>query len=174
MGHLSRRYPLYTLVQSDRVPDLVNCLIRMSNESPAGMPIWPLHAKETFCMTGYHSMVVIAEAYAKGFQGIDFTKAYPMVKKRALEDDYQGLGYYRKMGYIPCDLEGESVSKTLDYAYDDWAAAHLARAVGATDDSAQLMKSAQNYRNLYDKETSFMRPQLAHTGIGQNRSARLN
>ena len=64
-------------------------------------------------------------------------------------------------GLIPCDLEGESVSKTLDYAYDDWAAAHLARAVGATGDSAQLLNNSKNYRNLYDKQTSFMRPQLA-------------
>ncbi len=155
-------HPLYTVVQGKRVPDLVNCLIRMSNESPAGMPIWPLHAKETFCMTGYHSVVVIAEAYAKGFLSIDFTKAYPMVKKRALEDDYQGLSYYRKMGFIPCDLEGESVSKTLDYAYDDWAAAHVALAAGAAGDSAQLLKNARNYRNLYDQQTSFMRPQLAN------------
>ena len=154
-------HPLFTLVQGKRVPDLVNCLIRMANESPAGMPIWPLHSRETFCMTGYHSVVVIAEAHAKGFQGIDFSKAYPMVRKRALEDDYQGLTHYRKMGFIPCDLEGESVSKTLDYAYDDWAAAHLARAVGATGDSAQLLNNSKNYRNLYDKQTSFMRPQLA-------------
>ena len=153
-------HPLYTLAQGQRVPSLVNCLIRMAEESPAGMPIWPLHAKETFCMTGYHSVVVIAEAHAKGFQGIDFAKAYPMVKKRALQDDYQGLAFYRKMGYIPCDQESESASKTLDYAYDDWAAAHLARVAGAMDDHTQLLKDAGNYRNLFDKGTTFIRPRL--------------
>lgn len=149
-------HPLYTLTQGKRVPGMVNCLIRMAEQSPGGMPVWPLHAKETFCMTGYHSVVVIAEAHAKGFEGIDFAKAYPMVRKRALEDDYQGFALYRKLGYIPCDQESESASKTLDYAYDDWAAAHLARVAGATADHAQLLKNAGNYRNLYDKATTFV------------------
>jgi predicted alpha-1,2-mannosidase len=155
-------HPLYTLVQGKRVPDLVNCLIRMAEESPAGMPVWPLYAKETGAMTGYHSVVVMAEAQAKGFQGIKFDRAYPLVRKRAIEEDYRGLALYREMGYIPCDKERESTSKTMDYAYDDWAAAHLARTAGATEDAAQLLKSAGNYRNLYDKTTTFMRSKLSN------------
>ena len=155
-------HPLYTLAQGKRVPDLVNCLIRMADESPAGMPVWPLNSKETACMTGYHSVVVMAEAHAKGFRGIDFDKAYSLVRKRAMVEDYQGLASFRKAGYIPCDKEPESTSKAMDYAYDSWAAAHLARAAGATEDAAQLLAGAGNYRNLYDKTTTFIRPKLAN------------
>ncbi len=77
-------------------------------------------------MTGYHSAAVIAEACVKGFQGIDYNRAYAVLKKRAFVDDYRGLKWYRSMGYIPCDLEEESVSKTLEYDYDDWAVSHVA------------------------------------------------
>jgi predicted alpha-1,2-mannosidase len=153
-------HPLYTLTQRERVPDLVNCLIRMATESPLGLPVWPLQGVETSCMTGYHSVVVIAEAAEKGFPGIDFAKAYPMVKRRVMSDDYQGLALYRKMGYIPCDLVEESASKALDYSYDDWAAARIARAAGAEDDARLLTERSKNYRNLFDKKIRFMRPRL--------------
>ena len=153
-------HPMYTLFQSERVPDLVNCLIRMAQESPDGVPIWPLQAKETFCMTGYHASSVYAEAYSKGFKGIDFSKVYPVLKKRAMVDDYRGLGYYRKLGYIPSDKEEEAVSKTMEYAYDDWAVAHIARAVGELDDYKLLVDRARNYKNLFDASTGFMRPRL--------------
>ena len=153
-------HPMYTLFQSDRVADFVNCLIRMGQESPSGVPIWPLQAKETFCMTGYHASSVIAEAQVKGFKGIDFSKAYPALRKRAMVEDYRGLGYYRKLGYIPCDKEEESVSKTMEYAYDDWAVAHIAEAAGAADDSKALIKRSRNYRNLFDDSTGFMRSRL--------------
>ncbi len=153
-------HPLYTLTQRERVPDFVNCLIRMAAESPLGLPVWPLQGVETSCMTGYHSVVVIAEAAEKGFQGIDFAKAYPMVKRRVMADDYQGLALYRKMGYIPCDLVEESTSKALDYSYDDWAAARIARAAGAEDDARLLAERSKNYRNLFDRKTCFMRPRL--------------
>jgi len=153
-------HPMYTLFQSERVPDLVNCLIRMAQESPDGVPIWPLQAKETFCMTGYHSSSVYAEAHSKGFHGIDFSKVYPALKKRAMVDDYRGLGYYRKLGYIPSDKEEEAVSKTMEYAYDDWAVAHIARAVGELDDYKLLVERARNYKNLFDASTGFMRPRL--------------
>ena len=153
-------HPMYTLFQSDRVADFVNCLIRMGNESPSGVPIWPLQAKETFCMTGYHASSVIAEAQVKGFRGIDFSKAYPALRKRAMVEDYRGLGYYRTLGYIPCDKEEESVSKTMEYAYDDWAVAHVAEAAGAAEDSKALIKRSRNYRNLFDESTGFMRSRL--------------
>jgi predicted alpha-1,2-mannosidase len=153
-------HPLYTLTQRERVPDFVNCLIRMAAESPLGLPVWPLQGVETSCMTGYHSVAVIAEAAEKGFQGIDFAKAYPMVKRRVMADDYQGLALYRKMGYIPCDLVEESTSKALDYSYDDWAAARIARAAGAEEDARLLAERSKNYRNLFDKKIRFIRPRL--------------
>lgn len=153
-------HPLYTIVQADRVPDFVNCLIRMSHESPKGVPVWPLQAEETSCMTGYHSVVVVAEAAAKGFTGVDYENAYGPMRQRVMLDDYQGLNDYRKYGYIPCDLVAESVSKTLGYVYDDWAVAHIAKAAGAMDDHDLLLKRSKNYRNLFDPKTRFMRPRL--------------
>jgi len=153
-------HPLYTFAQSHRVPDFVNCLIRMAEESPEGMPVWPLQGKETGCMTGYHSAAVIAEACVKKFPNLDLAKAYPLMKKRAMADDYRGLGFYRKLGYIPADKEEESVSKTLEYVYDDWAVAQVAHAAGATQDTKLLLERSKNYRNVFDSKAHFLRPRL--------------
>jgi predicted alpha-1,2-mannosidase len=154
-------HPLYTLMHPQRVPVMMNCLVRMAAESPAGMPVWPLQGRETGCMTGYHSVPVLAEAMVKGFQGIDYERVYPLIKKRALDDDYRGLAYYRKLGYIPSDKEEESATKTLEYSYDDWAAAQIALKLGHEDDYQVFLKQAANYRNLWDKSTGFIRPRLA-------------
>ena len=154
-------HPLYTVAFPDRVPAFVNCLIRMAGESSFGMPIWPLQAKETQCMTGFHSATVIAEAIEKGFPGIDVQGAYVVMKKEASESELRGLPLYRKYGYIPCDLYKESVSTALDYAYNDWAVSRVAEAAGAQSDAAIFRKRALTYRNLYDPSTGFMRPKLA-------------
>jgi predicted alpha-1,2-mannosidase len=153
-------HPLFTLVEPELVPDLVNCLVRMAEESPAGMPVWPLQGEETGCMNGYHSAVVIAEACAKGFEHIDFSRAYQVLRKRAMTDDYRGLGFYRGLGYIPADKEPDAASKTLDYAYDDWAVAQVARKVGETEDGKLLVERSKNYRNLFDAKLQFIRPRL--------------
>lgn len=153
-------HPLFTIFQPERVPDFVNCLIRMAEESPAGMPVWPLQGRETGEMNGYHSASVIAEACVKGFQDIDFVKAYRLMRRRAFVDDYRGLGWYRKLGYVPCDEEDGSVSKTMEYVYDDWSVAHVAGAVGASDDAKTLRERSKNYHNLFDPNTLFIRPRL--------------
>jgi predicted alpha-1,2-mannosidase len=153
-------HPLLTLIHADRVPDMVNSLIRMAHESPAGVPVWPLQGFETGCMTGYHSAAVIAEACAKGFTGIDYPAAYAALKKRALVDDYRGLPWYRSMGYIPADLEAESVSKTLEYDYDDWAVAHLANKLGDRESAKLLLDRSRNYRHHWDAATEFLRAKL--------------
>ena len=153
-------HPLFTLIHADRVPDMVNSLIRMAEQSPAGMPVWPLQAKETGCMTGYHSAAVIAEACVKGFTGIDYPAAYAAMKKRAFVDGYRGLEWYRSMGYIPADLEEESVSKTLEYDYDDWAIAHVAGKLGDRDNARLLLARSRNYRNYWDAGTGFLRAKL--------------
>ena len=151
-------HPLYTLMQGARVPDFISCIIRMAGESPAGMPVWPLQGRETGCMTGYHSVPVIAEAAVKGFKGIDLARVYPQIKKRALEDDYRGLNWYRKLGYIACDREEESATKTLEYSYDDWATAQIAKLLGKEEDYKFFLARSRNYRNLFDKSTGFIRP----------------
>jgi predicted alpha-1,2-mannosidase len=153
-------HPMFTLILGERVPDFVNCLIRMAEQSPQGVPVWPLQGSETGCMVGYHSAPVVAEALAKGFRGIDAKSAYVVFKKRAEVEDYRGLAAYRKLGYVPCDAQDESASKTLDYSYDDRAVAAIAKAAGEDADYAMLMKRSCSFVNLYDKESGFIRPKF--------------
>ncbi|AAM42166.1 GH92 family glycosyl hydrolase [Xanthomonas campestris] len=153
-------HPLLTLVQPERVPDLVQCLVRGANECPDGVGIWPLQGVETGCMIGYHSAVVLAEAHAKGFTGIDYKAAWPAYRKRAMDDTTHGLAYYRALGYIPADKVDEAVSRTLEYAYDDWACAHLAQAAGATEDARTLRDRSRNYRNVFNRDSGFVQARL--------------
>ena len=153
-------HPMYTLILGERVPDFVNCLIRMAEQSPQGVPVWPLQGSETGCMVGYHSAPVVAEALTKGFRGIDAKSAYAVFKRRAEVDDYRGLAAYRKLGYVPCDAQDESASKTLDYSYDDRAVSAIAKAAGEDADAAMLMKRSCSFVNLYDKESGFIRPKF--------------
>ncbi len=150
-------HPSFTLWQPEQVSPMVMSLVRMAEQSPGGIPIWPLQGGETFCMTGYHSASVIAEACAKGFHDVDWKRAYAVMRKRNMDDDYEGLGYYRTLGYIPADKQGESVSKALEYCYNDWACAKVADATGNGNDATVQRKRSQNYRNLYDPETKFIR-----------------
>jgi predicted alpha-1,2-mannosidase len=155
-------HPLLTLMQPERVPELMQCLVRGAGECPDGVGIWPLQGVETGCMIGYHSVVALAEAHAKGFTGIDWAAAWPQYRKRALDDTSHGLDHYRKLGYIPSDQVDEAVSRTLEYAYDDWACAQLADAAGAHDDAKRLRKRSRNYRNVFNRRSKFMQPRLAN------------
>jgi len=153
-------HPAYTLIQRERLPDFVNTLMRMAEESPAGMPVWPLQGRETGTMTGYHSASVISEAIHKNVPGIDADRAYKLMMKRAMNDNYRGLGYYRKLHFIPADREEESVSKTFEYCYNDWAIAHVAHKLGKSDDAAMLVQRSTNYRNYFNPANTFMQPKL--------------
>ncbi len=154
-------HPSYTLFVQDRVPGMVNNLTRMAARSPQGMPVWPLQGKETGTMTGYHSASVMAEAIRKNIPGIDREAAYTVMRKRNMDDNWEGLGYYRDLGYIPADKEGESVSKCLEYCYNDWAVSHVADALGRKDDAAIQRKRSQNYQHLFDPQTQFIRAKLS-------------
>ncbi|AXI84465.1 alpha-mannosidase [Xylella taiwanensis] len=153
-------HPLLTLVQSERVPDLLQCLVRGAAECPDGVGIWPLQGVETGCMIGYHSAVALAEAYTKGFTGIDYAAAWPHYRARAMQDKAHGLAYYRRLGYIPSDKVDEAVSRTLEYAYDDWACAHLAAAAGADTDARLLRARSRQYRHVFNSNSGFMQPRL--------------
>ncbi len=153
-------HPAYTIIQPDRVPDFANTLIRMAEQSEDGMPVWPLQGTETGTMTGYHSASVIAEAINKGFPGIDSQAAYRVMSERALVENFQGLGYYRELGYIPCDREGESVSKSFEYCYGDWSVAHVAKKLGKDDEAAMLQARSTNYRHFFNPGTQFMEPKM--------------
>ena len=153
-------HPAYTLIQPERVPDFANTLIRMAEQSDDGMAVWPLQGTETGTMTGYHSASVIAEAINKGFTGIDVQAAYRVMRQRAEVENFDGLGDYRERGYIPADRISESVSKSFEYCYDDWAVAHVADKVGKADEAQMLRERSKNYRNFFNSATEFMQPKL--------------
>ncbi len=154
-------HPLFTLVQPERNADLVQGLVRMTAESPLGPPIWPLQGIETRCMIGWHSAVVIAEAAAKKVPGVDYATAWKLFRKRAFEDRLFGLDLYRPLGFVPSDKVEQAASKTLEYAYDDWAIARLAETAGAPDDARRLRERSRNYANLFDRAIGFVRPRLS-------------
>ncbi len=155
-------HPLYCLVQRDRTRDLARTLVRMAVESPAGqMAVWPLANDETNCMIGYHSASVLAEAWVKGIRDFDLATAFERLKAMAAKADYRGLGDYGRLGWVPSDREGESVSKTLEYSYDDWAVAQVAKALGRTDDEKEYLRRAASWKNLFDPAVGFARPRLA-------------
>ncbi|MEI7726967.1 MAG: GH92 family glycosyl hydrolase [Bacteroidota bacterium] len=153
--------PLYTIIETKRVTDFVNTFLRQNDEGGM-LPVWELSSNETGCMIGYHAVPVIADAWLKGISGFDSEKALKAMKNSA-EQDHLGLKYYKTKGYIPADAEGESVSKTLEYAYDDWCIAMMAKSLGKQDDYKTYLVRAQNYKNMYDRITGFMRAKSNET-----------
>jgi predicted alpha-1,2-mannosidase len=160
-------HPLMTLIAPERASQLVNGLIRMANESPSGPPIWPLQAKETFCMTGWHSISVVAEAVAKQLPGVRFKEFLEPIRKVGFSGNYRGHDMYRAMGYIPCDKSGESIGNGLDFVYNDWAMATIFAAAGDKETAAQLRKRAENYKNFFNQENGFMHSRLANGSFSQ-------
>ncbi len=153
--------PLYTLIEPKRVNDFVNTFLRQYEEGGM-LPVWELSGNETGCMIGYHAVPVIADAWLKGIRGFDGGKALEAMKHSA-EQDHLGLKYYKTKGYIPADREGESVSKTLEYAYDDWCIAMMAKSLDKPDDYKTYLIRSQNYKNIFDRITGFMRAKSNET-----------
>ena len=108
-------------------------------------------------MIGYHAVPVIADAYMKGIRGFDAGKALAAMTASAEYGPYGGLEHYMKLGYVPIDREPEAASKTVEYAFDDWTIARMAEKMGKKDIATNYYKRAQNYRNVFDKETGFIR-----------------
>lgn len=148
-------HPLYTIIEQDRTNDFINTFLAKYVEGGI-MPIWDLSGNYTGCMIGYHAVPVIADAYLKGIQGFDVEKAFEAMKHSATRDKL-GLKSYKELGFIPVEEESESVSKTLEYAYDDWTIAEMANALGKTDDYKTYTERAQYYKNVFDPESQFMR-----------------
>ena len=149
-------HPLYTLIDKKRTSDYINTFIKQF-EQGGRLPVWELASNETDCMIGYHSVSVIADAMAKGITGFDYEKAFEASKASAMRD-VLGLEAYKKNGFISMDDEHESVSKTLEYAYDDWCIAQMAQILNKQEDYQYFMKRSQNWKNIFDWETGFMRP----------------
>ncbi len=154
-------HPLYTIIEKDRTTDFINSLLAKYDEGGI-LPIWPLAANYTWCMVGYHAVPVISDAYIKGIRGFDAEKALQAMKHSAMQDKL-GLKSYKELGFIPVEEESESVSKTLEYAYDDWTIAEMAKAMGKTEDYQLFSERAQNYKNVFDPQTKFMRGRFRNT-----------
>ncbi|HNP32660.1 MAG TPA: GH92 family glycosyl hydrolase [Flavobacterium sp.] len=148
--------PLYTLIEKKRTADFINTFL-MQYEQGGRLPVWELASNETDCMIGYHSVSVIADAMVKGIKGFDYEKAFEAAKHSAMLD-HLGLDAYKKQGFISMDDEHESVSKTLEYAYDDWCIAQMAKILDKKDDYNYFMDRSQSWKNVFDSQTGFMRP----------------
>jgi hypothetical protein len=144
-----------TIIQQERSADFIRTFLDIYDRTGL-LPVWELAGNETNCMIGYHAVPVIVDAYLKGIEGFDVEKAYAASRNSA-EQDHYGLKYYRGSGYIPAEMEGESVSKTLEYAYDDWCIAKMAKKLGKEEDYNYFIERAQYYKNLFDPRTGFLR-----------------
>lgn len=150
--------PLYTIIDPKRTCDFINTFL-LQYEQGGLLPVWELSANETNCMIGYHAVPVIVDAFTKGISGFDIRIAFDAMKTSAMQDK-RGLKEYRKYGYVPGDMESEDVSKTLEYAYDDWCIAQMANKLGRKSDYRDYIRRAQSYKNLFDPVTGFMRPKV--------------
>ena len=151
-------HPLMNLVHQDVQADVANSLLDHYDKSVEHMlPYWAFGSNETWCMIGYHAASVLADMIVKDVKGFDYERAFEAMKTTAMNEHYDCLPEYRTLGYVPFDKEAESVSKTLEYAYDDYAIAQAAKKLGKTDDYKYFMKRSQHYRNLFDSETKYMR-----------------
>ncbi len=156
-------HPLYTIVVPERVDDMVKSLL-LFHEQHGRLPVWNMWGSETDMMIGYHSVPVIADAYLKGFRGFDAEKALAACVATANNDGYRGIGLYKQLGYVPYDVadsynaDNWSLSRTLEYAYDDHCIARMAEAMGKDSIAGIFYKRAGNWRNVYNPATTFMQP----------------
>jgi predicted alpha-1,2-mannosidase len=150
-------HPLYTLIQAKRTAGFINSMMRQY-DTYGYLPIWQLWGDENYCMIGNHAIPVIVDAALKGLKGFDLNKAYEAVKGSSMLD-HPGSPFaaWEKYKYIPEDLQSQSVSITLEMAYDDWCVAQLAKKLGKTGDYEHFMQRSAYYENLYDKQTGFFR-----------------
>ncbi len=151
-------HPLLNLIHPDRNADMINSMLAHYDQSVEHMlPIWSFYGNETWCMIGYHAVSVIADAIVKDVKGFDYERAFDAIKATATNPHYDCLPEYTELGWVPFDKERESVSKTLEYAYDDYCIAMAAKKLGKTSDYEYFLKRAMSYKNLIDPETKFMR-----------------
>ncbi|MBI4645257.1 MAG: glycoside hydrolase family 92 protein [Bacteroidia bacterium] len=151
-------HPLFNLIQAERNADMINSMLAHYDQSTDHLlPVWSLNSNETWCMIGYHAVPVIADAYLKGVKGFDVLRAYNAIKTTAMNPDYDNVMMYAEIGYVPFDKENEAVSKTLEYAFDDYCIAEMAKALGKDDDYKYFIKRAMAYKNIFDTSVGYMR-----------------
>jgi len=149
-------HPLLTITNPKETEEFCKSLIHKA-EQFGEIPMWELASNDTRCMIGYHGVSVLADAILKNIGDIDIEKAYQAMKKSA-NVEKRGINFYGELGFVPYNRSSQAVSKTLEYAYNDWCIAQIAKKLGKTHDYEHYIARAQFYKNLYDKETGFMRP----------------
>lgn len=147
--------PLFTLIQTERLPGILNTMLAFYDENGL-LPIWDLSTWETNTMTGYHSVPVLADAILKNVKGVDAQKAYTAMKKSAMQN-IRGSNFYRQYEYVPQDKYGSSVTVTVEYSYDDWCIAQVAKKLGNKEDYEIFMKRSAYWKHLFDPATGFIR-----------------
>ncbi len=147
--------PLFTITQKERYAGMLNTMLAFYKENGL-LPVWDLSSDETNTMTGYHAVPVLADAILKDIRGIDPQLAYQAMKKSAMQN-IRGSNFYRTYGYLPQDKYGSSVTVTLEYAYDDWCIAQVAKKLGFQKDYELFMKRSAYWKPLFDTKTGFAR-----------------
>ena len=155
-------HPLFTYTEPERAKDMIKGFLKFYEQNGA-LPLWNLYGWETNMMIGYHAVPVIVDAYLKGIGDFNAEKALEACIATANRDDYRGIGDYKKLGYVPAysdpkKWENWSLSKTLEYAYDDYCIAKMAEKMGKKEIADEFFKRSQNYHNVYNPATSFMQP----------------
>jgi predicted alpha-1,2-mannosidase len=155
-------HPFFNIIQPSRNNDMVKSMLAHYNQSALHMlPIWSHYANDNWCMSGYHSVSVISDAIIKGVYNGDENQALEACITTANHRNYEGIGSYIDLGYIPAEKSAISVSNTLEYAYDDWCIAQIAQKLNRTDVYNEFIKRSENWKNNFDKTTGFMQPKLA-------------
>ena len=149
-------HPLQTLLDTAFVTDMVRSLLD-DFDCRGELPLWPLASDETRCMIGYHSVPVIADAWLRGIRGFDGEKALAAMVASSNRANVNASDLYRRYGWIPADRKTESVSQTLEFAYDDWCIARMAESLGQAGIAAEYDRRARSYRELFDPTTGFLR-----------------
>jgi len=161
-------HPFFNLMQPARNNDMVQSMLKHYDQSTLNMlPVWSHYANDNWCMSGYHSVSVLADAIVKGVFKGDPNKALDACIATSNHRSYEGIGEYIDRGYIPATANGTSVSNTLEYAYDDWCIAQLAKKMNRQDVYATYLKRSENWKNVFDKSIGFMRPRLADGSFKQ-------
>uniref|UniRef100_F4CBM6 Alpha-1,2-mannosidase n=1 Tax=Sphingobacterium sp. (strain 21) TaxID=743722 RepID=F4CBM6_SPHS2 len=154
-------HPYLNLVNPKRNADMVASMMAHYQQSVLHMlPIWSHYANDNWCMSGYHSVSVIADAIIKGVYKGDALAALEACVQTANARNYEGIGAYIDKGYVPADISGTAVSNTLEYAYDDWCIAQLAKKLGRMDVYQDFIKRSSNWKNVYDPSVGFMCPRM--------------
>lgn len=162
-------HPLFNITQPERNNDMIKSMLAHHSESVHNMlPIWSHYANENWCMIGYHSTSVIADAMAKGVGDFNKKRALQASVNTATVRYFDGLGDYIDYKYVPDDKSHSSVSKTLEYAYNDWCIAKMAEYTGASSIKEEFKNRSKYYNNVYDPKTGFMRPKLADGSFREN------